>query len=178
MTAHYNILLYTAVVVCTVVDYHHVLGVWPCISGCEYDGSTICSALPPAPGCWLVHGLPSRTSTGTATRLGEDRALAAAAAWCSTCMPFSCCARFVLYLWFWNQIFTWNNTRESQSGCRVTSCTCALYAYIILLYIIPCVQGYRYIYNSVRYLYLLLSTRYACFWTLPVRHMRPNFWFT
>lgn len=61
--------------------YHHVLGVCPCISGCEYDGNTICSAFPPAaPGCWLVHGLPSRTSTGTATRLGDDNAFAAAAA--------------------------------------------------------------------------------------------------
>lgn len=100
-------------------NYHHVLGVWPCISGCEYEGSTICSALPPAPGCWLVHGLPSRTSTGTATRLGEDRALAAAAAWCSTCMPFSCCARFVLYLWFWNQIFTWNNVKNKEKSVRL-----------------------------------------------------------
>lgn len=44
------------------------------------------------------HGLPSRTSTGTATRLGDGRGCKSS--------PFSCRARFNLYLWFWNHIFT------------------------------------------------------------------------
>lgn len=44
------------------------------------------------------HGLPSLTSTGTATRLGDGSGCKSS--------PFSWRARFNLYLWFWNQIFT------------------------------------------------------------------------
>lgn len=44
------------------------------------------------------HGLPSLTNTGTATRRGDGSGCKSS--------PFSCRARFNLYLWFWNQIFT------------------------------------------------------------------------
>ena len=53
------------------------------------------------PSGFPIHGRPSLTSTGTATRRGEFR-LPTFKSWA----PFSWTARFVLYLWFWNQIFT------------------------------------------------------------------------
>lgn len=49
-------------------------------------------------------GFPSLTKTGTATRLGEGR-------WV-TSIPFSARALFILYRWFWNQIFTWVGVRR------------------------------------------------------------------
>lgn len=70
-----------------------------CIIWCVYAGIIMCE-----PGIWrlsvgldplpLKQGLPSRTSTGTATLLGEGAELL----FCWSCMPFSCIARFVLYL--------------------------------------------------------------------------------
>lgn len=48
-----------------------------------------------------TQGLPSFTKTGTATRRGEFNPPTF-----RSCAPFSWTARFVLYLWFWNQIFT------------------------------------------------------------------------
>lgn len=53
-----------------------------------------------------MHGFPSRTSTGTATRRGDGIGPCCWCCWCSY-DPFSLCALFVLYRWFWNQIFTW-----------------------------------------------------------------------
>lgn len=82
-------------------------------------------------------GLPSRTKTGTATRRGDGSAPGCCCSW----TPFSCCARFVLYRWFWNQIFTWVGVRRiilarcSRSGAdrylccrnrRSSSNVCAL----------------------------------------------------
>lgn len=53
-------------------------------------------------------GLPSLTSTGTATRLGEHPLLPASTR--------SLAALFVLYLWFWNQIFTWVGVRRMMEA--------------------------------------------------------------
>lgn len=62
-----------------------------CISSCSCD-----FIIEPPIGGW--QGFPSLTNTGTATLLGEGRGFKSS--------PFSCLARFSLYLWFWNQIFT------------------------------------------------------------------------
>lgn len=88
--------------------------------------------------CWccvvefelLEHGLPSLTSTGTATRLGE---LADCwiflfclvfylflfflikhtwLCWFCSAIAFSFACLLHLYLWFWNQIFTWKKTNK------------------------------------------------------------------
>lgn len=55
-----------------------------------------CSCFTIGPVGW--QGLPSRTRTGTATRRGDGKGFMS--------NPFSWRARFILYLWFWNHIFT------------------------------------------------------------------------
>lgn len=55
------------------------------------------------------HGLPSFTSTGTATRLGDCCAHRFAVSGCWVALSFAW--RFILYLWFWNQILTWVGVR-------------------------------------------------------------------
>jgi len=93
-----------------------------CMRGCVYDGITrwgwgrcwsvegcCCPLAPP------VQGFPSLTNTGTATRRGDGRVVTPAppcGPWGSW-RPFSCCALFVLYRWFWNQIFTCGDQREN-----------------------------------------------------------------
>lgn len=72
-------------------------GGWWCIGW--YGGRDIPSG--GSPSGFPMQGLPSFTSTGTATRLGEFKP-PTFKSWA----PFSWTARFVLYLWFWNQIFT------------------------------------------------------------------------
>lgn len=79
--------------------FHHQTRGWPYIRGpwlpiimgapgtCKL-GASLCLGPP------LKHGLPSRTRTGTATRRGDGRGLL----FCWSCIPFSCWARFVLYL--------------------------------------------------------------------------------
>ena len=89
-------------------------------------------------------GFPSLTKTGTATRLGEGR-------WV-TSIPFSARALFILYRWFWNQIFTWVGVRRiklarcSLSGAerylcclkrRSSSYVCALENKTLLLRFFP-----------------------------------------
>lgn len=70
-----------------------------------------------------TQGLPSFTKTGTATRRGE-----LSPPTLNSWAPFSCTARFVLYLWFWNQIFTWVGVRRirlarcSRSGAERYLC--------------------------------------------------------
>ena len=61
----------------------------------------------------VSHGLPSLTKTGMATRLGETN-------W-TISMPFSARALFILYLWFWNQIFTWVGvSRRALARCSLS----------------------------------------------------------
>lgn len=80
--------------------YHHTRG-WACMRwGAYVGGMTMCDVwggtwrpsgvLGPPP----MQGLPSLTSTGTATRLGDGIGFTLCWSW----RPFSCWARFVLYL--------------------------------------------------------------------------------
>ena len=106
-------------------NYHQPrrCGCWwcGCMRGCVYDGITrwgwgscwsvegcCCPLAPP------VQGFPSLTNTGTATRRGDGRVVTPAPPWGPwvSWSPFSCCALFVLYRWFWNQIFTCGYQRE------------------------------------------------------------------
>lgn len=118
----------------TFSHYHQARGWgwwwWGCMRGCEYEGITrwgwgICCSVEGC--CWPlappVHGLPSLTRTGTATLRGDGRVVTPGPTWppWGSWSPFSCCARFVLYRWFWNQIFTCGNTRHRFSQLSLKS---------------------------------------------------------
>lgn len=91
----------------SVGSFHHQQGAG--CGPCAVTGGWWCSgwyggkAMPSGgnPSGFPKHGRPSLTNTGTATRRGELNP-----PMFKSCAPFSWTARLVLYLWFWNQIFT------------------------------------------------------------------------